>query len=158
MFSWVQKQPPEVFCKNGVLRNFSKFTGKHPCQSLFLNKVARLRPAHLSKKRLWHRCFPVNVDKFLTTPFLTEHLQWLLLCFNDTHRENVCFNQFSKRMAAWLLLTFLIFFTQPIKVGLSPHKKNCIICFIESTLKMMKNAFYFILKVLFVLKIFQFLS
>ena len=24
-----QKQPPEVFCKNGVLRNFAKFTGKH---------------------------------------------------------------------------------------------------------------------------------
>ena len=31
---------PEVFCKKGVLRNFAKFTGKHQCQSLFLNKVA----------------------------------------------------------------------------------------------------------------------
>ena len=37
-------------------------------------------------------------------------------------------------------------------------KKNCVICFDESPLKMMKNAFYFILKVLFVLKIFKFLS
>ena len=37
-------------------------------------------------------------------------------------------------------------------------KKNCVICFIESLLKMMKNAFYFILKALFVLKIFKFLS
>ena len=45
-----------------------------------------------------------------------------------------------------------------IKVGLSPSKKNCVICFIESPLKMMKNAFYFILKTLFVLKIFKFLS
>ena len=26
----------------GVLRNFTKFTGKHMCQSLFFNKVARL--------------------------------------------------------------------------------------------------------------------
>ena len=25
---------PEVFCKKGVLRNFSKFTGKHLCQNL----------------------------------------------------------------------------------------------------------------------------
>ena len=33
---------PEVFCKNSVLRNFTKFTGKHLCQSLFLNKVAGL--------------------------------------------------------------------------------------------------------------------
>ena len=35
---------PEVFCKKGVLRNFAKFTGKHLCQSFFLNKVAGLRP------------------------------------------------------------------------------------------------------------------
>ena len=27
-------------------------------------------PANLLKKRLWHRSFPVNVAKFLTTPFL----------------------------------------------------------------------------------------
>ena len=25
----LQKQPSEVFCKEGVLRNFIKFTGKH---------------------------------------------------------------------------------------------------------------------------------
>ena len=37
-------------------------------------------------------------------------------------------------------------------------QKNCIICFIESPLKMMKNAFYFILKTLFVLKILKILS
>ena len=31
---------PEVFCKKGVFGNFAKITGKHPCQSLFFNKVA----------------------------------------------------------------------------------------------------------------------
>ena len=31
---------PEVLCKKGVLRNFTKFTGKHLRQSLFFNKVA----------------------------------------------------------------------------------------------------------------------
>ena len=36
--------------------------------------------------------------------------------------------------------------------------KNCITCFYESLLKVMKNAFYFIWKALFVLKIFKFLS
>ena len=30
---------PEVFCKKD-LENFTKFTGKHLCQSLFFNKVA----------------------------------------------------------------------------------------------------------------------
>ena len=68
-----------VFCKKGVLRNFTKFTGKHLCQNIFFNKVAGLKPATLLKKRLWHRCFPVNFVKFLRTPFLTEHLWWLLL-------------------------------------------------------------------------------
>ena len=28
---------------------------------------------------LQHRCFPVNFVKFLSAPFLTEHLRWLLL-------------------------------------------------------------------------------
>ena len=63
----------EVFCKKSVLKNFAKFTGKHLCQSLFLNKVAGLGPATLFKKRLWHRCFPVNFMKFLRTPFSIEH-------------------------------------------------------------------------------------
>ena len=56
--------------KKGVLRNFAKITEKHLCQSLFFNKVEGLRSATLLKKRLWHRCFPVNFEKFLRTPFL----------------------------------------------------------------------------------------
>ena len=38
-----------------------------------------LRTATLLKKRLWYRCFPVNFEKFLRTPFFTEGLPWLLL-------------------------------------------------------------------------------
>ena len=60
----------------GVLRTFAKFIGKHLYEGLFFNKVAGLRPATLlkkrkfMKKRLWHRCFPVNFTKFLRTPSL----------------------------------------------------------------------------------------
>ena len=36
-------------------------------ESLLLNKVTGLRSATLFKKRLWHRCFPVNFAKFVTT-------------------------------------------------------------------------------------------
>ena len=68
-----------MFCKKGVHRNFAKFTGKHLCQSLYVNKVAGLRSANFSKKRLWHKCFPLNFTKFLRTPLLTEHLRWQLL-------------------------------------------------------------------------------
>ena len=57
---------PEVFCKKGVLRNLTKFTEKHLCQSLLYNKVAGMR--------LWHRCFLVNFVKFLRSSFFTEHL------------------------------------------------------------------------------------
>ena len=38
-----------------------------------LEAVAR-GVATLLKKTLWHKCFPVNFEKFLRTPFLTEHL------------------------------------------------------------------------------------
>ena len=53
----IQKQPfriltgrssrPEVFCENCVFENFTKFTGKHLCHSLFFNKVAGLVPEFL---------------------------------------------------------------------------------------------------------------
>ena len=45
-------------------------------------------PATLLKKRLWHRCFPVNFAKFLRTPFLTEYIRWLLL--NIVHLKLSC--------------------------------------------------------------------
>ena len=79
---------PEVFCKKSVLRNFAKFTGKRLCQSLFFNNVAELRPATLTKKRLWNRCFPVNYAKFPRTLFFTEHLRWLLLLLDKIQLEN----------------------------------------------------------------------
>ena len=48
----------QMFFKIGVVKNFTTFTRKHETQ---------------------HRCFPVNVAKFLRLTFFTEHLWWLLL-------------------------------------------------------------------------------
>ena len=56
---------PDVFCKKGVLRNFTKFTGKQLCQSLFFNKVAG------------------------RTPFFIEHLWWLLLALDASSKVNL---------------------------------------------------------------------
>ena len=78
-----------------VLRNFTKFTGKHLCQSLFFNKVAGLRPATLLKRRLWpeacnfiekkdwHSFFPMNFVKFLRTLFFLQSTpeRLFLFCF-----------------------------------------------------------------------------
>ena len=47
------------------------------CLNCFMQYVGG--PATLLKKRLWHRCFPVNFVKFLRTPISIEHLWWLLL-------------------------------------------------------------------------------
>ena len=63
--------------RKGVLRNFAKLTEKHLYQSLFFNKVAG--SATLLKKRLWRKYFPVNVKKFLRTPFLQNTSGRLLL-------------------------------------------------------------------------------
>ena len=50
---------------------------------------------------------------------------------------------------------FSIYMTVTIKaaiqVGILPFKKIALICFNEVSLKMMKNAFYFMLKTLFVI-------
>ena len=51
----------EVFFRKGVLRNFAKFTGKRPCQSLFfkkketLTKVFSCEFCKISKSTFFHR-------------------------------------------------------------------------------------------------------
>ena len=52
----------------------------HALQSSF-NKVAGLKTYNFIKKRLWHRCFPVNIANLLRTAFFIGHLWWLLLDF-----------------------------------------------------------------------------
>ena len=69
-----QKQSSGDVLKKSVLTNFAKFTGKYLCQSLFFNKVAKLMQ---------------NFAKFLRTPFVTEHLWWLLL--TTVNIFDVCF-------------------------------------------------------------------
>ena len=70
LIRWLGTSHQRGSIKKGVLRNFTKFTGKHLYQSLFFNKVAGLRPATVLKKRFWYRCFPVNFVKFLRIPIL----------------------------------------------------------------------------------------
>ena len=107
LWNYWLKQPLELFCKKCVLRNFARFTGQHLCQSLFFNKVEGLRPASLFKKRLWHRCFPVNFAKFLRTPFLQNTSRQLLLnwskltitsrqCSSETLIRRLQLNLFNK--------------------------------------------------------------
>ena len=79
IIKYFQKQPPEEFYKKAVLKNFAKFIGKHLSQILSFNKVAGPRPSTLLKKRLWHRCFPVNFVKSSRVPYLENTPGRLLL-------------------------------------------------------------------------------
>ena len=54
------------------------------CWSLFLDKVAGIRPAHLSKTRVPRRYFPVNFAKFVRKPFLQNTSGRLILKLFDT--------------------------------------------------------------------------
>ena len=72
--------------KKGVLRSFTKFTGKHLCQSLFFNKVAGLRPAPLLKKILV-QVFFCEFCEISKNTFFTEH-PWTTASDNTEVRKN----------------------------------------------------------------------
>ena len=109
-FSFVRSSRPKMFCK-GVLRNFAKFKGKHLRQSFFFNKVAGLSRANLLKEKLWHRFFLVNFAKFLRTPFLTEHVSWLLLfCFHKIIKISLkLILKFSWKFSQYIYFEFSFF-------------------------------------------------
>ena len=71
-----------------------------------------LRPVTLSKKRLWHRWFPVNFATFLRTPIFIEHLWWLLLCIVLYERKlqpkQKLYKDFQQVLVIFLLNFFLV--------------------------------------------------
>ena len=83
---------------------------KHLCQSIFFNKVAGLRSATLLKKKLWHRCFPVNFAKFLRTPLVQNTSTSGRL----SYKERRCQTKFLEGCcwgAGFYWRRFMIFFT-----------------------------------------------
>ena len=52
---------------------------KAPVLESLLNKAADLKATKFTKKRLQDRGFPVNIAKFLRTPFFIEHFLYLVL-------------------------------------------------------------------------------
>ena len=68
----------EAAAKKGVFKNFSKFSRKHLCQSLFFNKVAGLKPATLLKRDM-AQVFLYEFYKIFKSSFFIKHLRWLRL-------------------------------------------------------------------------------
>ena len=84
--------------RKGALRNFTKFTGKHPCQSLFFDKVAGLRKTPVPECLFClAQVFSSEFCEIFKNTFLTEHL-WATAStlnrvdpFHDTRSNNTRF-------------------------------------------------------------------
>ena len=78
------KQPPELFCKKRCSQKCRKIHRKTPLPESLFNKVGGLRPATLLKRDSGTGVLQLVFAAFLRTPFLIEHLWWLLLTCDDS--------------------------------------------------------------------------
>ena len=69
----------QMIFKKGVLEQFCNIHRKIIVLESLFNKVSGLKAFNFIKKILQHRCFPVNITKFLKALFSKDHLWWLLL-------------------------------------------------------------------------------
>ena len=98
----------QVFFKINVLKKFT-IHRKSPVLEFLFNKVAGLKAYNFMKKRLRHRCFPVNIVKLLWTfskiyRNFIEHLWWLLL---DFLRNLLCRKSFLGRVFFGIVLEII---------------------------------------------------
>ena len=66
-----QKEPPEMFYKKSLLKNFAKFTGKHLNQNLFFDKGLQF----FKKKKALAQVFSCEHCKISKSSSFTEHLR-----------------------------------------------------------------------------------
>ena len=94
---------PEVFCKTGIIRNFAKFTGKHLCQSLFLNKVPGLRPSayNFNKKETLAQAFSCEFCEISKNTFCYRAA---LVATSGSSRSSEQFVNFVFCEFAWIIL------------------------------------------------------
>ena len=74
----IRSSRSQMFSKKAALKKFAIFTGKRLCWSLFLIKLLDFRPATLFKRDSLTGAFLYAHYENSNTPFLTEHLWWLL--------------------------------------------------------------------------------
>ena len=62
-----------------VFLNISEYLQEALMLEPLFNEVLDLKDCNFIKKRLQHRCFPVNIEKFTKTVFSMKHFRQLLL-------------------------------------------------------------------------------
>ena len=75
-FDMYRRSPSQMFFKICVLNYFAISS----VLESFFDKVVGLQSYSLIKKRLQHKCFPVNIAKFLRIAIFMEDLWWLIKC------------------------------------------------------------------------------
>ena len=83
---WLDSLIPEAASRGALYKKmFLKIL-----QNLQENSCVRVS---LLKRKLWHRCFPVNFTKFPRTSFFIEHLLWLNLQLHTLTQIYNCIHQ-----------------------------------------------------------------
>ena len=117
-------------------------------QSTYKNVLISLTQSYFKKP--WHKF--VEEIAILALVILTNLYDEA--CFYAKNQITFCHKIVAKKQAFY----FRLFGESPCLKSDSHLPKKCFFCFNESPLKMMKNTFYFMLKALFFLEIFKFLS
>ena len=81
-FLFAQKQSLDVFYEKRYSQFFFKNHRKTSVLQFLYDKVAGLKTCIFIKKTLQHKCFPVNIAKFLKAPILKNICERLLLLKN----------------------------------------------------------------------------
>ena len=99
------------------------------CQSLFLVKLLAWACSFI-KKRLWHRCFPVNFAISLRTTFFIEHLRWLLLPYvsSDCY-DGGCWLYFSRHFIIYTYIHISLKHKRKLMERLLVRSKTSFLCF-----------------------------
>ena len=136
-------------CNGIILRNPEKksFKQKQCIQWEILFFI--LNQYNRTAKTLMHVLWRLVMSSDGFTDFLSLNDQILLMAFFIVQKFFInFFPNFSPKFSK-IFSKISIFWWSPksiIKVGVSPSKTTCLICFIESHLKLLENTFYFILK------------
>ena len=106
--SWIQKETERTCSRSrrrcsinkGVLKNFTKFTGKHLRQSLFFNNIAGLRPKYHSK-------FFLGLNPYVQrTKRAPIHFTWWLLTISINRQKFVTRNFVSRKFSICFTVIF----------------------------------------------------
>ena len=80
-----------LYMRRGFLKKTLVRTAEHFSSGCFCLWISEAAPATLLKKRLWHRCFPVNFAKFRRTSFSQNTSGWLVLAICKKNPIQTCF-------------------------------------------------------------------